>query len=147
MVQTTKLGGSAKDIVVAKVGVRSSSPSLSCADADRIATPDRSHEDHVRVSFSTDASTLMLYFCRLTDKPAPEDEAFEMIKASIDITPAGSKMLLNSCTSKRQCVGYFRSNNPLQLSSTPTILAPGISNSWLASLRNTRGTLIRFSLV
>ncbi|KZV71888.1 aldo/keto reductase [Peniophora sp. CONT] len=59
MVQTTTLGGSAKGIVVAKVGV-CCSPSL------------------------------------LTPTPAPDEQIFEVIKASINAVPAGSKMLLNS---------------------------------------------------
>ncbi|VDB99963.1 unnamed protein product [Peniophora sp. CBMAI 1063] len=59
MVQTTKLGGSAKDIVVAKVGTG-------------------------------------LMRITATDTSVSDEQAFEAIKASIDIVPAGAKMLLNS---------------------------------------------------
>ncbi|KZV71899.1 aldo/keto reductase [Peniophora sp. CONT] len=59
MVQTTTLGGAAKDVVVAKVGTG-------------------------------------LMSLTWTPEPVPDEQAFEVIKASIDAVPAGCKMLLNS---------------------------------------------------
>ncbi|VDB82814.1 unnamed protein product [Peniophora sp. CBMAI 1063] len=59
MVKTTTLGGSAKDVVVAKVGTG-------------------------------------LMSLTWTPEPVPDEQAFEVIKASIDALPTGCKMLLNS---------------------------------------------------
>lgn len=76
----------------------------------------------------------------------PDEQAFEVIKASIDVVPAGSKMLLNSCTDIGR-IRRYKTNSAIQPSSTRMILAPGVLSSWLASSRSTRGTPTRFSSV
>ncbi|KII90858.1 hypothetical protein PLICRDRAFT_137378 [Plicaturopsis crispa FD-325 SS-3] len=59
MVQTTTLGGTAKDVVVAKTG-------------------------------------LGVMSLTWTPNPVPDEQAFAAIKAAVDATPAGAKLLLNS---------------------------------------------------
>ena len=96
-IRTTTLGGSAKDVVVAKVGVCRSMSSTQSTSSER--DPQTGLMLLTYVDLRQPVNRTYVAMRRWTHAVVPDEVAFEAIKAAIDTVPTGCKMLLNSGTS------------------------------------------------
>jgi hypothetical protein len=92
--KTTKLGGTASSVVVAKTAVFPSFSPLFLQENANLATEAWTDVDDVRGLVRRFRYTLKLPH-RWKTKPISDEQAFETIKAGLDALPDGAKMILN----------------------------------------------------